>query len=305
MSVKWQRNYVLTVQLVDGSIETIQYPLTLEFYIRRQNWSSTNEAQFRIYNLNQKSRTGIRRDWQDFTDYRSLKLQAGYGPPPYPTIFNGNMFEAESWRDSGSPNFITQMTGKDYIFSTVTGIVNTTLAAGVSKNKVVETLSNAVINAPSTLGGSSGSTGLGIGYVTNAYNGMTYPRGRVLFGNAWQILQQETGNSCYIDNGNLNILQNNDVFVGGIPTIDSSTGLLSTPKKREAFLDIEILFEPNIQIGQMINLQSVSEPDFNGNYKVVGLEHRGIISGSVNGKCTTKLTLFTLTQYNQISEQGF
>lgn len=304
MAIKWQRSYVLNVQLIDGSNEQIEYPLTLEFHIKRKLWSSMNDATLMVYNLNQSSRTGIRRDYYDTSDFRSLKLQAGYGNPPYPTIFNGNMLEAKSYRQSGSPNYITEMSGKDYVYSTTNAFINTSLTPGSSKNLVVQTLVNNIVKSPSTAGG-NGSTGLGVGYITNAYNGIVYPRGRVLLGNSWQILQQETMNSCYIDNGTLNILQNYDTFIGGIQTIDASTGLLTPPKKTEQYCEVEILFEPNIVCGQLVNLVSSSQPDFNGQYKVIGLEHQGIISGSVNGKCTTKLLLFTLPQYNQIDEQGF
>lgn len=303
MSIKWQRSYTLNVQLIDGSNENINYPLTVEFHIKRKLWSSMNDGMIRVYNLNQSSRIGIRRDYYDTSDFRSLKLQAGYGAPPYPTIFNGNMLEAKSYRDSGSPNYITEMSGKDYVYSTTTAFINTTLSPGVSKQAVVNSLVNNVVNAPAVSGG-GGTTGLSVGYITQAYQGIIYPRGRVLLGNSWQILQQETGNSCFIDNGNLNILQNYDVFVGGIPTIDASTGLLTPPKKTEQYCEIEILFEPNIVCGQLISLVSSSQPDFNGKYKVIGLEHQGIISGAVNGKCTTKLLLFTLPQYNQIDAQG-
>ena len=307
MSIKWMRNYTLNLLAIDGvsNIE-IQYPLTLEFNIVRKAWGEMNSGTFRIYNLKDSTRQGIRKDYYDLSIFRYLKLQAGYGAPPYPLIFNGNIQQAWSWRDSGSPNYITEITGYDFGQVTSTAQINTSLGAGVPKQVVINTLVNNLVNAPQQLGssGTTKSAGLSVGYITQAWQGITYPRGRVLFGNTWQILQQETLGTAYIDNGKINILQNNDVFNGGIPTLDASTGLLSTPKKAELYLEIEILFEPNLIAGQIIQLVSASSPEWNANYKVMGIEHRGIISGSVNGRCTTKLLLLTIPSYSQIAAEG-
>lgn len=306
MGTKWQANYVLNLLGIDGSTNIeINYPLTLEFSIIRAPYEGQNTCTFRIYNLAQNTREGILKDYYDTSNNRYLKLQAGYGASPYPLIFNGNIQEAWSVKESGSNNYITQITGYDAGYVTSTAMINTTISPGTSKQAVINTLVNNLVNTPSSVGSSNGkTTGLAVGYITNAWEGITYPRGRTLFGNTWQILQQEVLGTAYIDNGKINILNNNDVFTGGIPVINASTGLLSTPKRSQYTLEIEILFEPNIVPGQMVQLNSVSDPQWNGNYKVYTLEHRGIISGSVNGRRTTKLKFLLIPSYNEISTEG-
>ena len=292
MSVKWGRNYQLCIQRQDGQIQQINYPLTLEFNIVRQPCSSTNTGTFRIYNLSPDTRQAIYRDRYDWNTSRSLTLAAGYGNAPLPFIFKGKCYQAYSWRESGRVDYITEIMGND-MFTMVTAFSNTTLQGNQPKQTVVNNLLTNLTNADSNVG---------VGYIAPVTG--SYPRGRTLFGPTWPLLQQETGKNAFIDNGLIHVLSPNEYFVGGITVIDSSTGLLSTPKKAESWLTVEILFEPNINIGQQIQLSS-SYTVYNGLYKVMGLEHRGIISGAVNGKCTTKLfLLIPPAKWTQIINQG-
>jgi len=304
VSIKWQRNYSLTAQLNDGSLLTIAYPLTLEFSITRRAWSSTNRCQLRVKNLNPAHRQKILRDAMDYTDFRSLTLSAGYGPSPWPNIFNGNVLQAYSFKESGSPDFITEWLGWDFGYPISTAFSNTTLSGSQPKQAVINNLEQNMVNAPNSLvPGNTQGNGLQVGYIS-AFPG-TYPRGRVLFGSTWNILQQESNGTAFIDNGFINVLQPNDTFGGGTINLDANTGLLSPPRRTESYLEIEILFEPSVKCGQQVNLISQTVPEFNGTYQIFGIEHRGIISGSVNGKCTTKLLLYYQVQsFNQISNQG-
>jgi hypothetical protein len=299
MAVKFNRNYTLEAQLNDGTLLTISYPLTLDFSITRQAWSSTNRCQFRVKNLNPVHRQQIFRDQLDLTDFRSLKLSAGYGPPPWPQIFNGNVNQAYSFRESGSTDFITEWLGWDFGYPISTAFSNVTLAGPVSHQQVVNQLCNDLVKCPMVqnpnMTGGGQPNGLAVGYVSNFddnTNRTIYPRGRTLFGNSWQLLQREVGGCAFIENGQINILQNSDVRGGGIPNIDYTTGLLSPPRRTETYLDVDLLFSPGLYCGQLVNLTSQSSGQFNGQHQILGITHKGIISGAVNGKCVTTLRLF-------------
>lgn len=291
MAVKWQRNYQLTIQREDGQNQQINYPLSLEFNIVRKPFSSTNTATIRIKNLNPDTRGAIYRDRYDFNIGRPFTLAAGYGDLPLPVIAKGLVYQAYSWKESGRVDFITEIQAND-MFYMVTGFSSVTLQGSQPKQGVVNNLVTSLTGI---------SPALGAGYIKPTPG--NYLRGRTLFGNTWQLLQHETGQNCFIDNGLIHNLGPNDYFIGGIPIIDSTTGLLSTPKKAESWLTVEILFEPNVQIGQQIQLNS-RYTAANGTYKVMGIEHKGIISGTENGKCTTTLFLFGAPLYNQILFQG-
>ena len=304
MSIKWQRNYSLTAQLNDGTLLTVAYPLTLEFNINRRAWSSTNRCMLRVKNINPAHRSKILRDAMNFSDLRTLQLSAGYGPAPWPVIFNGNILQAYSFKESGSPDFITEWQGWDFGYPISTSFSNVTLSGSQPKQAVINNLVTTMTSSPNSLvANNTTPNGLQVGYIS-AFPG-NYPRGRVLFGSTWNILQQESGNTAFIDNGFINVLQPNDTFGGGTINLDAETGLLSPPRRTESYLEIEILFEPTIRCGQQVNLISQTIPQYNGTYQVFGIDHQGVIAGSVNGKAVTKLLLYYQVQsFNQITAQG-
>ena len=52
-----------------------------------------------------------------------------------------------------------------------------------------------------------------------------------------------------------------------------------------------MIFEPRLQIGQFVEIESKTETIYNGTYKVVGIEHTGMISDAQSGQCKTKVRL--------------
>ena len=65
--IKFGRNYALQVEASDSSMVTIEYPLTIEFAIRRANLASANQGTFRVYNLGQDARNKLFHDRIDYT----------------------------------------------------------------------------------------------------------------------------------------------------------------------------------------------------------------------------------------------
>jgi hypothetical protein len=53
-----------------------------------------------------------------------------------------------------------------------------------------------------------------------------------------------------------------------------------------------MIFEPRFLIGQALALESFTEKNFNGVYKVIGVKHKGVISDSVCGNAITSVTLW-------------
>lgn len=277
---KFQRNYQLEVQGNDGNIHTFNYPLTLEFQIKRDVLASANTGNFRIYNLGQSTRNTIFKDpFSPSLSFRSLTLKAGYGNT-LPIIFNGNVKSAGSYRISNSVNFITEIEGFDYGWAITNATSSFNFSGTVSTLAVINLL---VADMQKTVPNKS----LGVGAISPQFNTPYSTRGVSMVGSTWNNLQKVTNNQTFIDNGNIFSLFENDVFDGDLAVINSETGLLGTPRKMDQKLVIEILFEPRLTIGQQVSVQSSSLQQFNGNYKIVGLEHRGVISGAVGGECKT------------------
>lgn len=283
--LKFQRNYKMQVQVDDqGTLVDISYPMTLEFSIRRGNLSSAGTASFRVYNLNRKNRDQIYKGPTDVDVMRTIKLDAGYGNQ-LSTIFNGNISEAKSGRSEGQVNFITEIEAFDYAFAMANSTSNWTVqGADATKDKVIRRLA-ADLKYP--LNGTETSVPVGS---ISTFEG-SYPRGYTASGNTWEALKTVTEDQCTVDLGKIYIIKKNDAFIGPIPVIDSDSGLLGTPKRNQNWITFEMLFEPRLLVGQVVRLDSRTQAKFNGIHKVIGIEHSGVISGAVGGKCKTKVTL--------------
>jgi hypothetical protein len=278
---KWQRNYILTIEGTDGQVHEItKNPslLTLEFSIIRNNLASANTARLRIYNLNQSTRDAIFKDHFTVSDFRTIRLQAGYETEPVlPTIFNGNIQYCLSYRDERSVNFVTEINAYDYGFAMSNSYSSWNKNPGASKQEVINQLvDDLVVQGNTTRGKISSFSG-------------EYPRAFIAMGNTWDLLQRETEKHCYIDNGVVNCLADEDCIEGDIAEISSESGLLGSPRREESYLRAEIIFEPRLNVGQQVAISSRTQKGFNGTYKVTGIAHQGIISDSISGKCKTTL----------------
>ena len=265
---KIQRNYKLTIQR-DGDDEIVlACPLTLDFAIRRANQSMAATADFQIRNLTADHRQRIFKN-------------------PYETA-------VMMTRPEGSLDFITSASAYDY------GFVMTN-----SNSKIL--LQDALASQDSVIRRLCGD-------LKYQFNGKTVvmpvggigsfnktPRTKYQYeGNTWEALKTETGDHCFIDNGKVFCLGENEVVAGSVPEISDNTGLLGSPRTDGMWVIAEMIFEPGLIVGQSVVLKSTStgfqnldqaskNPD--KTYKIIGLEHSGTISGAVSGKCKTKVTL--------------
>jgi hypothetical protein len=288
--VKFDRRYTLKVETqprvpgsnsaTDAAFATISLPYTLEFSVTRNLLAAANTACFRIHNLAERSRDKIYKDQYNLLEYRAIQLWAGYSDQP-PMIFNGNVKQAWSYRTEGDTNVITEIEAYDGMYAMANGQSNQTLIGGQSYEQIIQSLNKDLpyLDAPK-IGQIDGSS----------------KRGTVLFGNTWKLLQQYSGGRAAIDNNRLLVLKPNECIKGDIQVIDASTGLLGSPARSNAMIEYETLFTPQLQIGQIVQLNSRVNKLFNGVYKVMGFRHDGMISGSVAGKCRTTVQLWLGTQ---------
>ena len=126
----------------------------------------------------------------------------------------------------------------------------------------------------------------------------------VLDGNTFHLLRKYSNDKVFVDLEEVNVLNDNDVVVGVLPTITSDTGLLGTPKREDAYLSVETLFRPEIIMGQLLDIRSQVNTAYDGQYKVIGLTHSGTISDAQSGRCQSKFDLLIGSQlfgeFNQL-----
>lgn len=268
---------------------TIRLPYTIEFEISRQNQSAAQTATFRIFNLAEATRNALQKDLWRYQN-RAIQFRAGYESPNgtfMPLVFNGQVLQCYSYRPG--VDFITEIQAFDGGLSQTFGTAAFTQSSGMTASQTVAKLA-------ALLPFQSGRPIIGSFPATNK-------RGEVLFGNIWQLILQKTDGQACIDNGQVKALNLNEVIEGGIPLITSDTGLLGSPKRSEQTLDFDMLFEPRLVLNQRLKLESQTVKQYNRDWKVIGFDHRGVISAAVAGDCTTSVRLF-FTQTDLIAVEG-
>lgn len=258
--------------------------LTLELDVTRNTLASANTAKFTLYNLKESTRRDIYHDRYDTTNYRAVKLLAGYASEPsLPTIFQGNVISAYSFRRG--VDWVTEIEAFDGGFAMMTAQVNTTFPSGWELRDVISSL---ISTMPKV--------------TTGAIGNLSAPssRGLSLTGATWDVLNrlsQGQGAQAFVDNERVNVLQKNEYISNeiGLPLITSDTGLLGTPRRHNALIEVDVVFEPRAAVGQLVELRSIESVN-NGLYQVIGIHHHGTISGAVDGGLTTTISLWLGTQ---------
>lgn len=256
---------------------TIPEDITIEFEVSRAFISSSQEATFRVLNLREAERNLLQKDPYALTEFRAIQFRAGYEQFPLALVFNGFVRSATSWRRSAT-EMVTEITAYDGGLAMANGWTAQTLAAGNTTNQVVTALAKLLPRM-------TGSPIVGDFPTKNL-------RAKVLFGNTWSLILSETGNLATIDNGQVKALNLDEAIDAPVQVIESDSGLLGSPRRTPTKIEFDMIFEPRLTIGQIVELRSIVNRALNGVYKVTGLSHRGTISPVVSGECKTSVSLF-------------
>lgn len=288
--MKFQRDYKLTIQgnkSLAPFVTTyeykpttiIQYPITLDLEIVRNTLASANTGKFTLWNLGPDTRAALFHDRYDTLNYRQITLNAGYTTDKtLPIIFQGNILQAYSKRQGA--NWLTEIECFDGGFGMRNGEVHVSKPAGWNFKDLISTL----------MGKMPGVTEGAISETIAVPN----TRGITVVGNAWDSIRSLSGTGIpFVDNESVNVLAENEYLLvdGAIPIIDSSTGILGSPRRQQAMLEVDTIFEPRAVVGQLVNLQSMVK-QFNGDYQIRGIRHSGRISGAFDQGVKTTLSLF-------------
>jgi hypothetical protein len=293
---KFGRNFRLTIDPKDGGAAiVISLPFTCRFWVNRNIYASLNNLSIDIYNLSLGNRKRIYQDRNDLQENivngqnlgrRSAVLEIGYGNLLY-QVFSGDILQASSAREG--VDIVTRIEAFTTVFDVASAQSNKTIAP----TSLANLFKSLIGDFPN----------LQYGYVGDWPQML--PRSVVLNGNTWALIQQYSGGKCFIDNGKVYIMQDNEALANGeIPSIDESSGILETPRRESAFLTVTTLLEAGIKINQLVNINSLVEPGYNGQYKVVGIQHAGVISAAVSGDCRSTFSLNAPKFFSYTEVQG-
>lgn len=294
MAYKFGRNYELTIwgpdyyatvsndgittpYLATPPSLTIKLPFTVEFDITRTIiGTSPNSASIQIYNLNRINRDQIEFNvWQQQI-FQKILFKAGYGNS-LATLLSGNITQA--WSVRQGTDFVTTVECFDGGWAYNNAFSTVEIGTGSNKDvikKLIDSLSPTIKSGVISDTVTPDSTSRG-----KSYNSYTAP-----------LLNKLTNKCFFIDNEVANVLAPNECLEGDLDVIDDSIGILDTPIRQNSFVYVDLLFEPRIKPGQKITLNSNLAPQFNGDYKVGSVKHRGTISEAVCGDARTSVSLY-------------
>lgn len=282
--LKFGRGYLLRCEnprFPGGNIE-IRLPFTVEFDIQRNNFPSNNTGVIKIYNLAPEHRYLLTHDRWDpgYNSVSTINITffAGYGPgPAWPQVFKGNTQRAWSVREG--VNFVTYLDCADGGRAYGNAITNRDFAGGTPIQEVYQALIQDLL-----------PFGVSIGAVSRFVG--TLAKGQSFSGSTIDILRQLSNSNFFIDNLKMNILRQPDAIGGPDILINAESGLLGTPIKEDQYLMFDMLFEPRISVGTIVNVQASSSlPTYNGPHRVKSIHHKGTISDAVCGDAITSLSV--------------
>ena len=260
----------------------ISYPLTTNFAISRGVSSQTSTAFLSIFGLAQTTREKLHKDRYNVDDYIQVEVRAGYDNENS-LIFKGNIQECQSYKDSGSTEFRTDIEAYDGGLGVYLGEDNNSFPAGIFDTAVIETLTN---NMPE----------IRVGAISPKYESSTSLRPRMFSKKTYSNLMMVTSGNMFIDLCRLYAIDNDEVIDGNIDILDLGNTLLGSPRRENGTIKIETIFEPRVIVGQWIEIKSSTLPYLNGTFKILGVSHDGIISGSKCGSMITSIDLFIGSQ---------
>lgn len=273
---KLNKRYRLLIESSIGSGEFIEItnPITIKFTISRQTYSGANSMNLSIYNLGEKNQKVIFHDTYDTEHIRTIILEAGYDTTGMSLIFIGSMVSAYTTKQGS--NIVTKIYALDGALQTQTAMTSQTFL----NYKLKDLITIMARSIP----------GLDIGKINVQEEKMS--KSVVLWGNTYDLIQKYTDGRAFIDLQKIYVLGDYDVLEGNVPLITSNNGLLGVPERRNASLNVSLIFEPRIIVGQVVQIESKIAPQFDGQYKVTGLTHQAIISDSSLSMATTTLDLW-------------
>lgn len=283
----YNRKYQLKItplKLVGNSVVdagkpiVITDPLTISFNISREPWAGACSATINIYNLEPATRKKMFLDYYSYVEeggMRRVELYAGYENGKYGLIYRG--FIKTCLNKHEHTENITTIESFSGLY-VLDQMVSTSIGVAESQENIAKTI---------------GENMTGVSGGTQSFDIKSTTRPVPLIGNSIALLKTYTKGNSVIDNEELVILKEDEAIEGLVRVIDDETGLLGSPERMDRSVKVTCIFEPRIQIGQAIEIRSKTEPAFDGQYKVWGIQHSGTMGLAASGQCTTTLTLWT------------
>lgn len=260
--------------------------LHFTFTVRASDVETPNEAEIRLYNAKPDTVNSV------VNEFNQVVLQAGFGGQ-LATIFKGTVKQYRQGKEKNTDTFLDILAAdSDELYNF--GTVNQSIAGGSTPadrfNAICDSLGAPQDpNAQGYLGATGG----------------VLPRGKVLFGLGRQYMRDIANSSATrwsFQNGAITLIPLTGYLPGTPVIIDGTSGMIGVPEATDQGVEVDILINPFIRIGQTVQINSkdivqtaikqqgypnyssisyiASVPPGLGTYRVMVAEHQGDTRGN-------------------------
>lgn len=217
--------------------------LRFKFQVSRGDNQTPNEANVRIYNVRDETAHSI--EGKEFT---RLVLQAGY-EGNWGIIFDGQIRQVRRGRESQTDTFL-DITAADGDSAYNFAISAISLGAGINspKDAISSVLENMTLY------------GITKGYLPELSDDPLV-RGKVIFEmsrDALRKLARNTETAWSIQDGKLVMIPLSSYIPGEPYELNSDTGLIGMPEQTVNGINLKVLLNPSLKIGQAVKLNNAS-----------------------------------------------
>lgn len=276
-------------ELIPREELVITPPFTLQFETNTGiNNTASNTGHFLFFNLSEDNKSLLWLDIFNFSNkYIFMRLYAGYGDN-MPLIFAGFVNQCMSYKEGGSTDFITELVTNNNGMMQDREYMNATFTKGTTLTDIIRYITD-------------NGKYVRAGYITPDI--APIKRDKTYIGQPLDLIKREHGGyDLFIANGEINILGDRDVIPGEVQVISDSSGLLGSPRRSNYWVECDMIFEPGLRAGQAVTLNSVTLPWLNRTYKIIQVQHKGVISPNVCGKLITTVTMSIIDGEDELRE---
>lgn len=255
--MRYNRDYELTIQTELERAIVVRPPFNIIFSADKSVDKSLNKMNIKIYGLSESNQMAIIKNADEKKNYE-VALKVGY-QNSIETIFRGYVNIGERSREGANLPITLECIdgGFDARFSFTSKTVKGKSAIDAILEDMPNTRKGKITELQSLL------------------------RPRVLVGNSWKLIKENVNDEQYfIDNGQLNIIKENEVVSDIVPVVQASTGLISTPSREDENITFKTMMNPALKVGGLCELNSATAPALNGIYKINVIGYDGDYEGS-------------------------
>ena len=255
---RFERSYELAIG-IDGQVLIVRPPFRIAFDAVKSIFGGVNRLNVKVWNLKSENRLKVVKDAED-AEYIPVSLKVGYGQS-LETVFKGSIHRGAVSRQA--PDTLVMLEcldgGRDFLFSFSSQTVS-------AKAPAIDQL---IANFPNLVKGR----------VTNFTPGT---RPKVLFGNTAELIRNSLApdETFYIDDEEVYIIKADEYTREAIPLVNSGTGLMATPERKNKRVTFQTLLNPVIKIGARVQLESITAGYLNGVYRVEDISYKGDYEGA-------------------------